>query len=102
MGKAWADGQRLIRVANTTVGKPESRARYTRRGRPAENAVRVSRERKERRRKADYADFEKYGIVFLLTVYSKNETENITAEDKAFFRGMLKRIETELDGGVQQ
>lgn len=44
-----------------------------------------------------YVYFEKYGLIVLILVYKKGEMDDISAADRKRFRGLIGRIETQLE-----
>lgn len=43
-----------------------------------------------------YLHLEKARRIYLITIYSKDEKENLTADDKRIFRGISERIQLEV------
>ena len=46
-----------------------------------------------------YIDFELHGRIYLVDFFSKNEKENLSAEERAIIRKRIPEIEQELFGG---
>jgi len=44
-----------------------------------------------------YVYFEKYGLIVLILAYKKGEMDNISAADRKRLRGLIGRIETQLE-----
>ncbi len=44
-----------------------------------------------------YVYFEEYGIVYLITVYPKNQKDTISGSEKAAIKAMIERIEASLE-----
>ena len=43
-----------------------------------------------------YLHFERFGRLYLVTAYSKDESDDLTAKDKGLFKALSQRIEAEL------
>jgi hypothetical protein len=44
-----------------------------------------------------YVYFARHATVFLVTVYGKNEKDDLTASEKGLFRELIQRMELEFD-----
>ncbi|GHV01567.1 toxin RelE [Clostridia bacterium] len=47
-----------------------------------------------------YADFENYGITFLIYAYAKSETDDLSPEARERFKTYIEVLEKQLKGGV--
>lgn len=42
-----------------------------------------------------YVDFEEFTVIYLITVYSKKEKDNLTDREKAVLKALVKQLKTE-------
>lgn len=42
-----------------------------------------------------YVDFEEYTLIYLITVYSKNEKDNLTDKEKVVLKALVKQLKSE-------
>ena len=46
-----------------------------------------------------YVDFEKYDLIYFITVFAKNEKENLTKAERNQVKCVIEQIEENLKGG---
>lgn len=45
-----------------------------------------------------YVDFEEYGIIYLITAYSKNDKETLSEEERNILKSLVKKLKNECAG----